>query len=86
MVRLLASSLIGRVCHVTREPPRPVGAQQHDGPGAAAHQELSPRQRPDPEGGGATVCPRKRHRLQRLRGAGPHRPGQGEAPVVLALC
>lgn len=34
--------LIGLVCHVTREPSRPVGAQQHDGPGAATYQELSP--------------------------------------------
>lgn len=65
--------------HVIREPPRPPGAQRHDGPGAAAHQKLSAGRSEDPESGGEAVGPRQRHRLQRLRGAGPPRPGQGEA-------
>lgn len=66
------------VCHVIRESSRPPGPQQHDRPGAAAHQKLPAGHREDPEGGGEAVRARQRHRLQRLRRAGPSQPGQGE--------
>lgn len=66
---------------IIRKPSRPFGAEQHDRPGAAAHQEQSARRREDAAGGGEAVCSRERHRLQRLRGAGSSRHRQGEDPT-----
>uniref|UniRef100_A0A3B4F5K9 Eukaryotic translation initiation factor 6-like n=1 Tax=Pundamilia nyererei TaxID=303518 RepID=A0A3B4F5K9_9CICH len=46
--------IIGRMC-VGEKSSRPPGSQQHDRPGAAAHQKLPPRHREDPESRGEAV-------------------------------
>lgn len=61
-----------------REQARAPGAQQHHGPGAAAHPQQPPGFGADSQGGGAALGPGQCHHLQRLCGLGPPRLGQGE--------
>lgn len=65
---------------LSREQTRSPGAQQYHRPGTAAHSQLPPRLGADPEGRGAALSPGQCHHLQRLRGLGSPRPGQGKVP------